>query len=600
MMPKNNKPQDRNRKKNNKPQDRNRKKNKPTTPRAGQIAQAGPQTLTTMTVGCLPILNRLLERMRLEQFFYKHLKPDGARTRLSTPRALLVLVRNLLLSREPIYGIGEWAALHAPDLLGLSLDKLAAFNDDRLGRALDKVFASGETQLVMDLIRWVIQEFGLSLDEMHNDSTSVSVFGAYSEAEEEGVVQGQKTVAITYGHSKDHRPDLKQLLYTLTITDDGGVPIYFTTHSGNTVDDKTHCETWDILRQLVGRADFLYVADCKLASTNNMNYIHNQGGRFVTVLPATRKEDRQFRDRLSDPESIPWDLVYHVFDEEGEIQDTFTVCTEEMLTKEKYRLWWFHSTRKARRDESARLSRIERAINELADLNQRLRGPRPRLRTVEQVQPVVDEILKRFGVEELVRVTVRQYDNPLYKQASSGRPNKQTKYVKQSRYYCQLEWELDPLGLTQAQRADGVFPLITNAGHMTAEDVLRAYKRQPIIEKRFSQLKTDFAVAPIYLKSVSRIQALFCVYFFSLMLQTLLERELRQAMEREGISSLPLYPEGRPCAKPTTRRIIDVFEPVQRHLLQTGDQTQTFTTELTTLQKLILKLLGLSREDYAK
>jgi transposase len=220
-------------------------------PCAGQIAQAGPYTLNTMTVGCLPILNRLLKRMKLEEFFCKHLKPDGPRTRLSTPRALLVLVRNLLLSREPIYGIGEWAAQYAPDLLGLNPAELAAFNDDRLGRALDKLFESGETQLVMDLVRWIIQEFDLSLDEMHNDSTSVSVFGAYQDAEEEGIQQGQKTVAITYGHSKDHRPDLKQLLYTLTITEDGGVPIYFTTHSGNTVDDKTHCETWDILRQLL-------------------------------------------------------------------------------------------------------------------------------------------------------------------------------------------------------------------------------------------------------------------------------------------------------------------------------------------------------------
>ena len=84
------------------PQDRNRKLNQSIIPCAGRIAQAGPHTLTTMTVGCLPILNQLLERMKLEQFFCKHLKPDGSRTRLSTPRALLLLVRNLLLSREPI------------------------------------------------------------------------------------------------------------------------------------------------------------------------------------------------------------------------------------------------------------------------------------------------------------------------------------------------------------------------------------------------------------------------------------------------------------------------------------------------------------------
>ena len=74
------------------------------------------------------------------------------------------------------------------------------------------------------------------------------------------------THAITWGYSKDHRPDLKQLLYTLTVSRDGGVPMSFTSHSGNVVDDKTHCAAWDLLCQLVGSSDFLYVADCKLAS----------------------------------------------------------------------------------------------------------------------------------------------------------------------------------------------------------------------------------------------------------------------------------------------------------------------------------------------
>lgn len=83
-------------------------------------------------------------------------------------------------------------------------------------------------------------------------------------------MRGQSTLAITFGHSKDHRPDLKQLLYILTVTEDGGVPIYFTSASGNTSDDTTHQQTWDVLCQLVGRSDFLYVADCKLASTENM------------------------------------------------------------------------------------------------------------------------------------------------------------------------------------------------------------------------------------------------------------------------------------------------------------------------------------------
>ena len=98
--------------------------------------------------------------------------------------------------------------------------------------------------------------------------------------------RGQETrMAITWGYNKDHRPDLKQLLYILTVARDGAVPLYFQVASGNVVDDQTHRATWDLLCRLTGRRDFLYVADCKLASTENMAYIHQHQGRFLTVLP---------------------------------------------------------------------------------------------------------------------------------------------------------------------------------------------------------------------------------------------------------------------------------------------------------------------------
>ena len=94
------------------------------------------------------------------------------------------------------------------------------------------------------------------------------------------------------------------MLFILTVSEDGGVPIYFTSASGNTSDDTTHRATWDLLCQLAGRSDFLYVADCKLASSENMNYIARKG-RFITVLPRSHKEDKQFRKQLS---SQPWDI----------------------------------------------------------------------------------------------------------------------------------------------------------------------------------------------------------------------------------------------------------------------------------------------------
>jgi transposase len=220
------------------------------------------------------------------------------------------------------------------------------------------------------------------------------------------------------------------------------------------------------------------------------------------------------------------------------------------------------------------------------------------LRTKQQVEPAVAEILKDTDTAAWLRVEVREYVTEEFKQTTPGRPGKDTQYVKQTTTFCDLSWELDTQAVQESQKTDGVFPLITNIQAMTAEEVLRAYKRQPIIEKRFSQLKTDFEVAPVYLKNVSRIQALLCLYFFALMVQTLLERELRKAMRSKRVESLPLYPEGRACKAPTARRVLDIFASVQRHTLKACGRSETFTTELTPLQRQILNLLGISPKTY--
>ena len=495
--------------------------------------------------------------------------------------------------------MGEWADRYPPDLVGLAAPAGEALQDDRLGRCLDRLFESNQHELVLAVVRHVIREFDLSLDELHNDSTTVSFFGAYHGAAEEGKQRGRVTPAITYGHSKARRPDLKQLLYILTLTADGGVPIYFATKSGNKTDDTTHQETWDLLCELAGRNDFLYVADCKLATMDNMRYIDRRGGRFVSVLPASRKEDEQFRSRLREtPEATAWKHLCHRTDDDGQITDTVSIWRRETLTADGYRLWWFHSTRRAERHERARARKIERAIRALNDLRRRLQSPKTRFRKLDKVQEELAKVLDETDARAWLRVSILQWRLDDYRQAERGRPTKETKYVKQEKHSFDLEWEIDADALDEAQAGDGVFPLVTNVREFTAGQTLDAYQRQPVIEKRFAHLKTDFEVAPVYLKNVSRIGGLLCVYFFALLVETLLERELRQAMAEGEVESLPLYPEGRPCKRPTTRRVIDLFAPVQRHVLTGGGETTTFVTDLSEVHQQILQLLNVPAVDY--
>ncbi len=567
----------------------------------GHRARSGHQTLRSWTVGGLPIVNRLLERMRLQEFLEKYLPPDDPRQEVPTTRCLLLLLRNILLSREPIYGIGEWAESYAPDLLDLKSDELKQLNDDRVGRCLDRLFDAPIPELLLDVVRHVIQEFGLRLDELHNDSTTVSFFGAYHEASEEGQRRGRKTLAVTFGHSKARRPDLKQLLYILTITEDGGVPIYFTSDSGNVTDDTTHRQTWDLLCELVGRPDFLYVADCKLATRENMQYLHSRGGRFVTILPRTRREDAQFRERLlADGDAMAWEHLYNVTNEDNEVVDRLRVCCDEGVSAEGFRLLWFHSTRKVARDMASRARAIERTQQELAKLCERLQLPRTRFRDRSKVQQAVEEILGKRGTTAWVQVEIHEQQEETFKQSQRGRPGSNTQYVRQLSTRYRLSISVDQKQLAQDEQTDGLFPLISNVPEMSPEALLRAYKRQPLIEKRFSQFKTDFEVAPVYLKEVSRIQSLLIVYFFVLLVQTLLERELRNAMNKAELESLPLYPERRKCRAPTTRRVLDLFEPVQRHELRTEGESDVFFTELTPLQRKITSLLGVSPRNYGR
>jgi transposase len=563
-------------------------------PRPGETARAKGRTLSSYRVGALPIIDRFFERMRLDHFVRSYLPRADRRCRIAPSIGISLLLKNVLLSREPLYGIGEWAARFAPEALGFADTQLPSLNDDRVGRCLDRLFQSDITSMVLALATHVVREFQVDLDELHNDSTTITFHGAYADAAQEEK-RGQKTrLAITWGYNKDHRPDLKQLLYILTVARDGAVPLYFQVASGNVVDDKTHIATWDLLCRLVGRPNFLYVADCKLASTENMAYIHQHQGRFLTVLPRTRSEDRAFRDLLESGQ-VQWRPIHDKRNDDGEIVDQYSVSEPAALSAEGYRLVWYHSTRKAELDAQARHQQVERALNELAELRQKLSSPRTRYRQEAKVAEAVQEILRARGVERWIVTEIKERTEEKFRQDRRGRPNDQTRYVRETSTRFELTYHIDTPRLAAETCGDGVFPLITNDDSLPELEMLLAYKSQPALEKRFSHLKTDFEVAPVYLKEASRIQALLCVYFLALLTESLLERELRRAMDRAAIESLPLYPEGRKCRRPTARRVIDLFEDVQRHSLQVGRRPPVvFTTELSRLQRRLLRLLGMA------
>lgn len=574
---------------------------------AGAEATGGDVRLRSYQIGAVPLVNHFLGRLGFEATLREHLPPDDARQELPTERIVALLVRNLLIAREPLYGIPEWAARHAPELFDLYHCDLPLLHDDRLGAGLDRLATASTPEMILALTRNAIRVFGVSLDELHNDSTTIAFHGAYASAAEPRREDGRELPAITWGHSKDRRPDLKQLLFTLTLARDGGVPVYFQVDSGNVNDDTTHRQTWDLLRELVGSPDFLYVADCKLASRENLRHVATRGGRFVTILPASRGEDATFRARLREaPQTVAWTPCWTRGDAD-EPDDVVRVCSQEACSSDGFRLLWYHSQRKAASDASSRDERSVRATRELEDLRRRLLGPRCRLRERAAVEQAAQQILAERGVAELWRLEVVEDETATYRQTTRGRPTERTAYRRETTRRFDLRWTLDEAAWRRAALDDGVFPLLTNARDLTPQEVLAAYKRRPAIEKRFAQLKSDYDVAPVFLKAPRRVLGLFTAYYCALLLQSLLERELRRALERAASAAraLALYPEGRLARRPTARRVLDALEPLRRHELRTAatassDEPLALYDELSPVQRRLLELYEIDPDTYGR
>jgi transposase len=561
--------------------------------------QNGSFRLESRSFGALPVVNHFLGRIGLEELLERYIPHADHRCRLAPSRALGLLLRNILLGRSPVYALEQWAAPFDPALLGVAPSQIPLLNDDRVGRSLDRLFEADRASLLTEIVVRAVREFGINLTQIHNDSTTITFSGEYAGARGQAR-RGRPTLHITHGFNKDHRPDLKQLLWILTVSADGAVPVHFRACDGNTTDDQTHIDTWTTIRKIVKRADFLYVADSKLCTRPAMDYIAREGGRFLTVLPRTRREDTWFRDWVQ-THNPQWVEVRRRRNprREGGPPDIYRVVESPVRSAEGYRIVWVWSSRKAEQDQRSRQARIEKGILALEVLETRLRGKRSRFKDDASVSQAAETALQAAGAQRWLAFTVHEVIEDSFRQETQGRPGLRTRYLRRQRRRFQIEWRPCPETIDYDAHTDGMFPLLTNDENLPAADVLEKYKYQPQLEKRHEQLKTVRAVAPVLLKSVTRIEALLMIYFLALLIDALIEREMRRAMKAAHIPSLPLYPEDRLCRAPTTGRLLEILGDLRSNvLLRQNTVIQTFHPDLSDIQRDILRLLGVPLSAY--
>lgn len=538
-------------------------------------------------LGAYPIVKSYMDKLGVHILFSNVFpsKQEAA----NEADCLCVLIANIILSVKPLYKISEWLKPYVDGQTEYGYEA-KAFNDDKLGRSLDRLYGADRNSLMSALSSKAIEIYELKTEVVHNDTTSISFSGGGYKNEAD-----KDTVNITQGFNKDGRPDAKQIVFGLNILGDGHVPILAHIYDGNKTDSETHIPNWEALKELLQKTDFIYIADSKLATIENMGHIAKHEGEFISILPATRGEVQAFHsDLISNKKQPTWTRVMTKVDTRTKNKQIVYKAYSDEQTKEGYALHWIHSSAKAEQDAERRqknLLKIQESLKELAPkLN------KYHLKTKEQIQAKIDGIAGKNAC--LFNIQINEHQKIKQTKIGRGRIGKNTQFKEQTIISYSINWSLNELQVQQQSKKDGIFPLVTNTD-LTAKKVLEHYKNQPFLEKKFYTLKSVLEVVPTFLHLPHRIEAMLFLYFIALMIIALMEREAKQNMVIEKIDKLPILPQKMKTSKPTWNNIRYFFEPLF-FLAQEKDKQgiETLVKGLSPLHQTLLKLLKVPLNSY--
>ena len=260
-------------------------------------------------IGSGPVLKALIQKMGFVPIIDRNLPVDPRRVGPTHGEAVAGMVACLLQGICALYRMEQFAAEESVLQTLFPHYEAGAWHDDHLGDTLDAIWKFGPGALQGAVTAHLLEHFDVRVDQIHDDTTSFKVFGRYAAEDEpaaaqdpgEDVLPAEPTAAripvrLVPGHSKDHRPDLNQVKGGLAVSADGSVPLLWEAQDGNRADVGTYVEYWLKVKELVGRSDFLFVGDCKLATQDNLLAIIQHQGRFLAPLPGYAGVQRQLEE----------------------------------------------------------------------------------------------------------------------------------------------------------------------------------------------------------------------------------------------------------------------------------------------------------------
>jgi transposase len=446
------------------------------------------------------------------------------------------------------------------------------FNDDTLGRCLDDLYEAGVTEVFYHVASHALQVYGLRPDFVHLDSSSFHLHGAYDVREPE-----REAISVTYGYSKDHRPDLKQVVMQLITGHKSALPVWLEVLSGNSNDKKTftasvkaYCE------QLKADPQPYLVMDSAGFSEDTVKEAQTQKVRWLMRVPETLGMAKKL------VKETPQDAMKEL--EPGYLGKE-VVCEYAGIAQR----WLIVFSEAARNRELKTLEKAQ--AKELVNAQKDWR------KFAEQT----------FNCQEDAEAALAQWNqkwkyhrvqaqlHPLLQFPHAGRPTAQDQ-KQVSGYLLQGEVQVEETALETAKRSLGRFIIATNdldPLRLSSQAMLENYKDQGVsVERGFRFLKDPmFFAHSLFLKKPKRLMALLMVMGLSLLIYSLAERKLRGAL-REKKATVPDQ-RRKPTSTPTIRWVFQLFEGLDILLVrQNGQVIQRQLLNVSPVQKQIISLLG--------
>ena len=448
-------------------------------------------------------------------------------------------------------------------------------NDDVLVRTLDRIYDYGSTDLFNKIVLEVMRKFRFGTHLLHADTTSFSVYGDYDstyEGEED-----LRTIRITYGHSKDHRDDLKQFVLSM-VSNQHGIPLFTQPYSGNASDKKILLETILKVKKNLNTQDrAYYIADSAFYTEKNLQTMGSHT-YWISHVPTTISLAKSLL--TSDIPLVPGDDTGYSFHE----------CQEEyggILQK-----WVLVSSEKGRLRQEKTYERT------LKNRMEKVRKSFKKLKAKEFVcEPDAQLAVERWFSEHLfLRADCFRIESSRKKMVKKrGRPGKNDQL--ETIFSVDSPLEIIPAVIDREKLALGRFVLATNDPELDPNTILKYYKGQQSVERGFRFLKDkSFRVAEVFLKKESRIEALSMIMVLCLFVYAVAEWDLRTKLKKSGSSVKNQL--NKPVQNPSMKWIFTIFMRPAEVIFSVDSRSKRFIVNLDAETLGILNVMGPAFRNY--